>query len=148
MRLVGFNFSKISIEKITEDRPKDLKMGTNINVSEIKTLKSDFFKAKDDILASKFTYTINYEPGYAKVEFEGTIILAVESKVAKTVLKQWKEKKMPAEFNMVIFNIIMMKANIKALQLEEELNIPYHVPLPTLKPESMKEAEEEKSKKK
>jgi len=148
MRLVGFNFSKISIEKITDDRPKDLKMGTNINVSEIKTLKSDFFKAKDDILASKFTYTINYEPGYAKVEFEGTIILAVESKVAKTVLKQWKEKKMPAEFNMVIFNIIMMKANIKALQLEEELNIPYHVPLPTLKPESMKEAEEEKSKKK
>lgn len=146
MRLIGFNFSKISVEKLAEKRPKDLKMSTNINVSEIKPIKSEFFKTKDDILASKFIYTINYEPSYAKVEFEGTILLAVDSKVAKIVLKQWKEKKMPAEFNMVIFNIIMMKSNIKALQLEEELNIPYHIPLPTLKPESMKEETKKKKK--
>lgn len=146
MKLVGFNFSKISIEKIAEVRPKDLKMGTKINVSEIKSLKSEFFKTKEDILASKFTYIINYDPSYAKVEFEGTIILAVDPKLAKVVLKQWKEKKMPQEFNLVLFNLIMMKSNIKALQLEEELNIPYHVPLPTLKPESIKQDPEKKKK--
>ena len=32
-----------------------------------------------------------------------------------------------------LFNIILRKANVKALELEEQIGLPLHIPLPTLK---------------
>ncbi len=132
MKLVGFNFSKIYIEKFT-DISRDLKINTNINVSELKPLKSEIFKSKEEVILVKFTYVINYDPEGAKLEFEGNTMISIEPKKAKAILKEWKDKKMPDDFRNALFNLIMMKSNIKALQLEDELNLPYHIPLPTLK---------------
>ena len=40
---------------------------------------------------------------------------------------------MTEEFRILLFNIILRKANIKALELEEQMNLTLHIPLPTLK---------------
>ena len=45
----------------------------------------------------------------------------------------WKDKKMPDDFRNTLFNLILRKASLKALQLEEEMNLPIHMQLPTLK---------------
>ena len=132
MKLMGFNFSKISIEQTGKRKP-ETKIKTNLDVIEIVDAKSDVLKSKETILVVKFEYSINYTPDYAKLEFEGNIIISLESKEAKIVLKEWKKKKMSEEFKMKLFNIILMKSNVKALQLEEEMNIPYHIPLPSIK---------------
>lgn len=133
MKLAGFNFKKINIEVLSE-RPEDLKINTNVHISEIKKLESNFLKTKEEMLIVGFSYDINYDPSFAKINFEGTVVLTIDPKTVKDILKQWKKKKMPEDFRMPLFNIILMKSNVKALQLEEEMGLPYHIPLPTLKP--------------
>lgn len=134
MRLVGFNFSKINIEKVSNNL-KDLKINTNINISEIDQVKNNFLKGKEEIIAVKFIYTLDYEPNIAKVEFNGNILLEIESKAAKELLKQWKDKKISEDLRITLFNIILRKSNIKALQLEDEINLPLHINLPLIKKE-------------
>ena len=42
-------------------------------------------------------------------------------------------KNLPEEFRLSVFNLILKKSSLKALQLEEELNIPLHIAMPFLK---------------
>jgi len=135
---MGFNFTKINVEKFS-DKAEDLKLTTNINIEDLKEVKTASFKIKEDIIAVKFMYSINYEPQYAKIEMVGNVVFGVEPKQAREILKQWKDKKTPEEFRMVLFNTILRKTNIKALQLEEEMNLPLHMPMPSLKPQEKQE---------
>jgi len=135
---MGFNFTKISVEKFS-DKAEDLKLTTNINIEDLKEVKTASFKIKEEIIAVKFMYSINYEPQYAKIEMVGNVVFGVEPKQAREILKQWKDKKTPEEFRMVLFNTILRKTNIKALQLEEEMNLPLHMSMPSLKPQEKQE---------
>lgn len=137
MRLIGFDFDKISVEKLSEIKDfKDLKINTNINVAEIESFESDMLKLKEDLLKVKFSYKINYNPDFAVMELAGNVILAMDNKMSKNVLKEWKDKKINSDFQIPLFNIILRKSNIKALQLEEEMNLPLHLSLPFLKKEN------------
>ncbi|MBA7685003.1 hypothetical protein ES703_93416 [subsurface metagenome] len=132
MRLAGFNFNKINAERLS-DRIENLKINTKIDVSEINAVKSDFLKTKEELIGVKFKYNIDYDPDFAKIELAGNILLAVESKMARGILKQWKNKKMSEDFKITLFNFILRKSNLKALQLEDEMNFPLHISFPTLK---------------
>jgi len=137
MRVIGFNFDKISIEKL-KDRPDKLNIKTNIDVSEIKQIKSDLLKTKEELVEAKFSYTVKYEPGYANIDLKGKALLSLEEKQAKEVMKEWKKKQMPEEFRTVLLNIIMRKSSLRSLHLEDELNLPLHLPFPTLQPQKEK----------
>jgi hypothetical protein len=137
MKLISFNFTKIDVEKFS-DNLKDLKINTGIDISDIKTVKSDFLKLSDDLIAVNFNYNISYEEKIAKLDFKGNLLISVESRLSKEVLKKWQEKKMPEEFKLSIFNIILRKASLKAIQFEEEFNLPLHLPLPSIKPQEKK----------
>jgi hypothetical protein len=132
MKLIGFSLTKADLEK-KSDNFKDLKISTGIDISDLKEVESDMFSSKDEILAVKFQYTINYEKDIAFLKFYGNVILSVDSKQAREALNEWKEKKLPEEFRLAVFNTIFRKASIKALQIEEEFNLPPHIPLPTFK---------------
>ncbi|GBE20296.1 hypothetical protein BMS3Abin17_01034 [archaeon BMS3Abin17] len=137
MKLLGFNFTKISVERFL-DTSENLKINTNVDIGEIKKIKEDIFKGKEDFMGVKFTFTVDYDPNIAKIELKGTILLSVDPKTAKDVLKQWEEKKIPEKFKLVVFNTILRKANIKALQLEEDMGLPLHITLPHVKAEDKK----------
>ncbi len=132
MRLVGFNFRKIDLEK-KSDNLKDLKITAGIDISDLKEIKSDLFNSSEEIIAVSFEYTINYEKEIAILKFYGNLLVSVEPQQAKEVLKQWKDKKIPEEFRVSVFNLIFRKSSLKALQFEEELNLPPHIPLPSFK---------------
>jgi len=135
MKLVGFNFNKISIEKFSDDL-KDIRINTNINISEINSVKPGILKTKEELVVANFTFTVDYSPKIAKIELAGKVIISLDPKTSKEVLKQWKNKKIPENFKVGLFNVILKKSNIKSLQLEEEMNLPLHVPLPSLKKEN------------
>lgn len=134
MRIIGISFSKISIEKFNENF-KDVRVNTKIDISDIKEIKSDFLRTKEGLLGVMFTYNVNYEPDLAKIEVKGNIIVSVEPKMAKDTLKQWKNKKMSEDFRIPLFNVILKKSSLKTLQLEDEMNLPLHLPLPSFKRE-------------
>lgn len=137
MRVIGFNFDKISAEKL-KDKTEKLNIKTNIDVSEINRIESDILKSKEDLIQAKFSYTVTYEPGYANIDLKGKVLLSLEEKQAKEVLKEWKKKQMPEEFRVFLFNVIMRKASLRSIHLEDELNLPIHIPLPFLNPKKEK----------
>lgn len=131
MKILGFNFSKICVEKFPGN-PGKVKIVPNIVLDEIKSVKADLIKTKDNLLGVKFSYTLNYDPDYAKLEFSGDILTSAEPKLTKEILKEWKNKKLHEDFKVFLFNIILRKANVKAIELEDELNLPLHVPFPSI----------------
>ena len=136
MRLIGFNFDKISIEKLPqkEEQTTDkINITSNINIDAVNNIKQTIFKTKEDLLGVKFTYLVDYSPEIAKIEFKGNLVVGVDSKLAKETLKKWEEKQIPEDFKINIYNIIFKKANLKALQLEDEMNLPAHIQLPFIK---------------
>ena len=52
----------------------------------------------------------------------------------KVLKKDWKKKKFNHPVKLPLFNFIMEKCNLKALQLEEEVSLPFHIPMPKLAP--------------
>lgn len=135
MKLVGLNFKKISVEKLA-DKAENVKIETKIDISEISTVKADLFKTRDEFLGVKFSYAINYSPNYAKIEFKGDLLISLDPRQSKEVLKQWKDKKVEEDFKIFVFNAVLRKANLKAMQLEDEINLPLHVPLPMIRKEN------------
>jgi hypothetical protein len=132
MKILGFNFTKIHIEK-KKDFFKELKINSEVNVSDIKEVKQDILKSKGELLGIKFRYGMDYSPDIAKIEIEGDILASVELKIAKEVLKKWKNKETPDEFKIPLFNLIFKKAGLKALELEDEMNLPLHIQMPTIR---------------
>ena len=134
MKIIGFNFNKINIEK-KSDKYKDMKISNDIGITGVNHLKAQNpFQSKEEILEVTFNYDIDYSPNIAKVNLTGTIIIMVDSKTSKEFLKKWKNKQLPEEHRIQIFNVIFRKSNLKAIQLEDELNLPLHISLPSVRP--------------
>lgn len=137
MKIIGFSFTKLHAEK-TEKNMENINIKTNIDISEIHEVKSDFLNSKDSLLGIKFKYSINYEPEFASVVLKGTVLFSMDKKEASEIIKEWKSKQIPESFRLTLFNVILKKSNLKSLQLEEELNLPLHIPMPSVKPEQKK----------
>jgi len=132
MKIIGFNFDKIHIEKIS-NKLKGLKINTNIDIKNVKSLKQELFHTKEEVIEIKFGYEIDYSPNIAKISLSGNIVLLIDLKTAKKFVKEWKSKKIPEEHKLIIFNVIMKKSNLKSIQLEDEMNLPLHISLPSVK---------------
>jgi len=132
MKLIGFNLTKMDLEK-KSDNLKDLKISTSIDILDVKEVKSDFLNSSGSLMGVKFEYLINYEKDIAFLKFYGNIVVSMDPKQADEITSKWKDKKLPEGFKLAIFNIILRKSTIKALQFEEELNLPLHMPFPSFK---------------
>jgi len=131
-KFVGFNFNKISVEKKKEST-KDIKIDTKINLLDIESVDSELTQEGNKIIRLRFLYEVEYSPGIAKIEVGGKIILMGTTEEAEKVMDSWKTKKLDENLRVQAFNIILRKANVKALELEEEMGLPLHLPFPKLK---------------
>ncbi len=133
MRIVGFNFRKVSAERKKEIKGK-LEIKTHM---EIEKIEKEKLEIAGEVLRFHFVYEINYDPNHAKLSFEGTVLMKSDNKedVVK-VLDGWKESKVPDDIKLLVYNFVMTKCNLKALQLEEEFSLPPHIPLPKLTPQN------------
>ena len=132
MKIVGFGLDKISGEKKKPISGK-LEVKSNLEILEVKKAELELMK-KEATLKFSFRYSILYEPGFAELVFEGFIVLVVDESKSKDILKEWKKKKVEDDVRVPLFNIVMTKCNIKALQIEEELSLPTHIPMPRIQP--------------
>lgn len=132
MKLIGFNYTKASIEK-NKSSLADLKITSGINIESIEKVTTNSGKTDESIISVKWKYNISYTPKIADLIFEGNIILTMKEKEGEDILKGWKDKKLSEEFNLSILNVIIKKVSIKAAQFEDDFNLPTHFKLPTLK---------------
>ena len=133
MAIVGFNLDKLSVERKDEITGK-VTIKSNIDINDITKSNIALMEGKDT-LKVKFTFFINYEPNLAKLEFKGHVLIVEDSKTSKKILEDWKNKNMDPKLREQIYNLILRKSNIRALALEEELNLIPHWPMPSVKVE-------------
>jgi len=132
MKILGFNFSKLNIEKYKESL-NNLQIKNEVDILEVSEVKQDFFKTEEEMIGVKFMYNVIYSPDIAKVQTEGNMLIALDSKTAREILKDWKKKSLPEEFRITMINIIFRKAGLKALELEDQMNLPLHMQMPSLR---------------
>ena len=135
MRIIGFNLTKILAERQEEDG-QDIRVDQNIDIKDIKEEKIPITNNK--ALKIKFTLTVTYSKDFGKIEFEGSIMTLPDEGEFKSIMDSWKDKKIPENMRLGIFNFIMVKCNVKALYLEDEMGMPLHVPMPRLTKEVQK----------
>ncbi|MAG61775.1 hypothetical protein CMI43_03100 [Candidatus Pacearchaeota archaeon] len=135
MRIIGFNLTKILAERQEEDG-QGIRVDQNIDIKDIKEEKIPITNNK--ALKIKFTLTVTYSKDFGKIELEGSIMTLPDTEEFKSIMDSWKDKKIPENMRLGIFNFIMVKCNVKALYLEDEMNMPLHVPMPRLTKEVQK----------
>lgn len=138
MQILGFNLKKESIERIEVKSEKQketkLEVKTNIDVIDIKKESLDIAKDKE-VLSLHFNFDIIYDPKIAYINFQGNVLILVSQEQSKDIQKKWKKEIIDDEIKLPLFNMILTKCNIKALQLEEDFALPSHVPLPKFVPQ-------------
>jgi hypothetical protein len=134
IKIIGFNFSKLLAEKKSQDF-KDLKIDRNIKIESVEKIKPQSLQIREDMVEVRFKYGINYTPDVAKFDFSGSLLITAEPKVIKEFLGEWGDKKLPERHKVVIFNVIMRKSDIKALEMEDEMGLPLHIALPLIREE-------------
>lgn len=129
MKVIGFNFKRISIEKKKEVESK-VNVNTNIHIKDIEKQEIDIFHGKE-VINFEYEMKLKYELDFAEMIFEGNILVYFEDfEQSKKILKEWKAKNIPEEVKLSLVNLIFLKCSLKALQFEEDFNLPYHITMP------------------
>lgn len=134
MKILAFNFEKLSAERLSNTK-ENIKVGTNIDISDVSEVKAELLSSPGMILGIKFKFILNYEPNFAKVDLSGHFLIEVDKKIGEAALKEWKDKKINEDLQLSLVNIILEKSTVKALDLEEQLGLPLHFPMPSYKKE-------------
>lgn len=128
IKLLNFKYNKVFVER-NDDFKGELKITPNINIKNIEKHKIE--SSKQETLKIEFGFNVDYDL-MGKIELEGKMHLLAEPSIIKEAIDGWKDKKLSDSINLLILNVIMQKASVKALGLEEEMNFPPHVQLPRL----------------
>lgn len=139
MQVIGFQFTKINAEKSPEFK-RGVSNRMNIEFLNLEKQGTSIIPEKEGIII-KFQYSLDYylqekkkDEILANLKFEGDIIIAADKDESKDIFQAWKKKKLPDQFKIILFNIILKKCTTKALVLEEEINLPSHMPMPRVSP--------------
>jgi hypothetical protein len=131
MSVIAFNFTKITAERKpgASGRPAGIKANTgltDVSESPLGTQKA---------LRFVFSHQITYQPNLATILLEGELlVLSSEKEVKETVASFKKNKTMSQDLTQKVYNSILAKANIEALILAKELNLPPPFRLPHIAP--------------
>ena len=136
MKIIGFNLTKILVEK-KETQEGKIQISQNIDIKDL--IKDKILISNEEILNLKFHFVIDYSNNLGNIEFDGFLVILPEKNELKEFLKSWKDRKIPDELRVPLFNFIMSKCNIKALTLEDEIGLPFHIPMPRVNPQEEKQ---------
>lgn len=140
MQIIGFNFTKIQAERKMQ-LDSNLNINTNIEFTNLEKEKVELLQKDKESIRLSFKFSIMYQKGdkkdnsEANVTFEGFMLLAAEIEESKDLLKEWKKKQVPQNLRLPFFNSILKRCSVKALQLEDELGLPNHMPIPQIAPQ-------------
>jgi hypothetical protein len=130
MTVVGFNFTKISSERMQIAKGK-INIKNNITITNVDKTDLAFGSSTEAGLLFNFEFKSSYEPNVGEIIMLGDVLYLTDSKKVKEVLDQWKkDKKIPNEIWSDVLNNALSKCNIQALLLSRDINLPPPIPLP------------------
>jgi hypothetical protein len=157
MQVIGFNFTKIAGEK--SPTFKQCPITTNIEITDLKKESVSLLKDQEAVKFN-FTYSLIYEDQkpetdnspeensepikedqtkpHARIDLSGNITFTTSKDELKEIQDSWKTKQIPSGTQLPLYNLILRKSAVKTLQLQEELSLPSHLPLPKIAPKDNK----------
>ncbi len=140
MPIVGFNFDKLLVDK-KKTLKAPIKVDTGMKILDVKKEEIVVAGKKDSILKFDYEFKVEYNKNQAEVVIGGNLVLAEDPKIIDDVYNQWKkEKKFDPKITQAVMNNVLMRCNIKALLLTQEVGLPPHIRLPLVQPSAPKQA--------
>jgi len=134
MPIVGFNFTNIQAQKknpIKEDTK--IKISSKFGITKVQKEKLPTGKKQSEGIRLDFEFSLDYQPEIAFINIEGFIYYLEDPERIKEITQNWdKNKDIPPELKKQVLNTIILKATIRALSLEQEINVPPHMPFPSV----------------
>tara|TARA_Y100000310_G_scaffold318969_1_gene373663 strand:- start:755 stop:1207 length:453 start_codon:yes stop_codon:yes gene_type:complete len=147
MPIVGFNFDKFHVERKKPLEPP-IKVDSGIKILDVKKEDLELSDGKkQSVLRFDYDFTVTYAPNQAEILINGHLILFEPKEKLESILGEWKKtQKFDVEITQMVMNNILLRCNIKALLLGQEVGLPPHIRLPVVqpsqKPDASKKAEE------
>lgn len=136
MPIVGFNFDKLSIERLNPVKA-GVSIKNDLSIKNITKEEINIGDKKDSAIKFDFEFSSNYEPKIATISVKGHVLYMDEEKEIKKILNEWKKNKdLDKKIASQVINMALIKSNIKVLHLTQEMNLPPHIRLPTVSPQS------------
>jgi hypothetical protein len=129
MKIIGFSINKVIAEKNSEAKGK-IELASGLSMTNI--AKPEATISGKDTIKFDFSFNIQYKPNLGKIELDGSVMVMDENNESKQIMEDWKKKKFDNPMKLPLFNFIMNKCNIRAIQLEDDLGLPPHFQLPKL----------------
>ena len=128
--IVGFGFTKLHAEKGAAAKG-NIDINNNVSVKDVQEDNFSLGKDKQNVLKFTFDFTSRYEPNVGSVVLEGELLYVEDPKKAKEILSNWKkDKKLDKELMANLLNTILVKCNVQALILSQQINLPPPIPMP------------------
>jgi len=139
MTIVSFVFDKMSVERIGKITDK-VDINHNFNINDIEKTDVVVIQGKKPAIKISFDFNVNYEPNIGNIKMNGNLVYLDKEDEINKLLDQWKKSKnLPVGITSLVANTILAKANIKALMLSQEVNLPPQIQLPKVVPKGAEE---------
>lgn len=136
MPMIGFNFEKVVAEKVSPIKG-GIQVKNDVSIKNVELQELIIGKKKEDVLKFTFEFSSTYNPNIGLIFIKGHILFTEEPNEVKKIIADWKKKKIiPKDLMTFLLNAVLMRCNIKAFVLAQEVNLPPHLRLPTIKPQS------------
>lgn len=145
MTVISFAFDKYNVE-----RKKPLEVPINVengmNITDVREEEIPLSNGKKEkVLRFHYEYKVDYKPNQAIIEIGGHLIYLPPKGDAKEILENWqKDKKLSQEVMKQVMNNILLRCQVKALALGQDINLPPHIRLPTVSSGPAPKKEEKK----
>jgi hypothetical protein len=141
MPVISFHFEKFQAEK-KKDLEAPMKIDVGTKITEVKEEDVNLNGGNvQKVLRFFYEHNIDYNPDQASISISGNLVYYAPLAEVDEVLKEWKKsKKMSAEVTRVVLNTVLLRCQIKALMISQDLGLPPHIRLPLIntKSEAMK----------
>ena len=133
MTIVGVHITKLNAERNMKSVSQKVGINNNITIKEV--AEHDFMlgSSKQQGLRFSFVFNCNYTPDIGSIDVEGDVLVLEDEEETKKVLHEWKtNKRVHGDYAENILNSALMRSNIQAIKISQDLNLPSPVPLPRI----------------
>lgn len=130
MAIVGFNFTKIDVER--KETPKgDIKIKNNIRIVDVKEYDIGLSAKSQKSVSFSFAFESIYDPSVCNIKLSGNVLYMDSVENINKLLDGWKKNKtVPKEVMGTVLNTALARSSIQSVILSQEMNLPSPIPLP------------------
>src|SRR3989338_2907419 len=112
MTIVGFNFTKINVERKSSASGK-INVSSNVAIKDVIETDLAIGASKQKAVRFVFEFTTNFEPKVGSILLGGEVLYLQDAKNVEKIMGEWKQgKKVDKDVMTAILNNVLAKCNV------------------------------------